>query len=224
MSITIDVKHMKKIFFLLALFSICGLSAQKDIFQSNRFDQLSENHNVLAIIPFFVHLDLDNGVSGRELKVLEEKEGYAVQNALETYFGRGKKRKKFTVEFQNSEDTNALLAKNNISYDNIDRHTIRELASILNVDGIISGNLDINVLLSEGLPEDFSFMDFFLGDADYGRIGIKISDGGSGKLLWKYEQEITKKSGKNTDDLIDKMMKKAARRFPYDKESRRNRD
>jgi hypothetical protein len=155
--------------------------------------------------------------------VLEEKEGYAVQNALETYFGRGKKRKKFTVAFQNSEDTNALLAKKNISYNNIDRYTIRELASVLGVDGIISGNLDINVLLSEGLPEDFSFMDYILGDADYGRIGIKISDGDSGKLLWKYEQEINKKSGKNTDDLIDKMMKKAARRFPYDKESRRDR-
>ena len=218
-----ELKRMKKLFFLFALFTLCGLSAQKDIFQSNRFDQFSKNHRTLAIIPFFVHLDLDNGISGKELKVLEEKEGYAVQNALETYFGRGKKRKKFTVAFQNSEDTNALLAKKNISYNNIDRYTIRELASVLGVDGIISGNLDINVLLSEGLPEDFSFMDYILGDADYGRIGIKISDGDSGKLLWKYEQEITKKSGKNTDDLIDKMMKKAARRFPYDKESRRDR-
>ncbi|WP_445381728.1 hypothetical protein [Robiginitalea sp. IMCC43444] len=214
---------MNKLIFLFALFTVCGLSAQKDIFQSNRFDQLSRNHRTLAIIPFFVHLDLDNGLSGKELKVLEEKEGYAVQNALETYFGRGKKRKKFTVAFQNSEDTNALLAKKNISYNNIDRYTIRELASVLDVDGIISGNLDINVLLSEGLPEDFSFMDYILGDADYGRIGIKISDGDSGKLLWKYEQEINKKSGKNTDDLIDKMMKKAARRFPYDKENRRDR-
>ena len=31
--------------------------------------------------------------------------------------------------------------------------------------------------------------------------------------LWKYEQEISRKSGKNTEDLIDKMMKKAARKF-----------
>jgi hypothetical protein len=142
-----------------------------------------------------------------------------VQDALQTYFGRGKKKKKFTVSFQNSEDTNALLARNEISFQNIDRFTIRELSEILKVDGIISGNLDVNILLSNGVPTEMSFLDYITGDADYGRIGIKISDGPTGKLLWKYEQEINRKSGKNTDDLIDKMMKKAARKFPYDKEN-----
>ena len=66
-------------------------------------------------------------------------------------------------------------------------------------------------------------MDYFLGDANYGRIGVKISDGTTGKLLWKYEKEINKKSGRNTNDLIDRMMKLAARKFPYDREKRRDR-
>jgi hypothetical protein len=165
---------------------------------------------------------LDDEISAGELKRLQQEEGYAVQDALETYFGRGRKRKKFTVSFQNSEDTNALLARNDITYDNIDRYTIKELSQILGVDGIVSGNLDINILLSDGVPAEFSFLDYILGDANYGRIGIKISDGETGKLLWKYEQEISRKSGKNTEDLIDKMMRKAARKFPYDKESRKS--
>ena len=203
---------------LLVTAPVC---AQKDIYLSNRFEQLSDDHKVLAIIPFFTQLDLDEELSQPELKRLEEEEGYAVQNALETYFGRGKKRKKFSVSFQNTEDTNALLSRNNITYENIDRFTIRELASLLGVDGVISGNLDVNILLSDGLPADFSFIDYIMGDANYGRIGIKISDGETGKLLWKYEQEISRKSGKNTEDLIDKMMKKAARKFPYDKEAPR---
>ena len=91
----------------------------------------------------------------------------------------------------------------------------------MGVDGIISGNLNLNILLSEGVPTDFSLFDYFSGDANYGRIGIKISDGATGKLLWKYEKEITKKTGKNTTDLIDKMMKLASRKFPYDKEKKR---
>ncbi len=207
---------------VLFLLSALPVTGQKDIYLSNRFEQLSEDHKVLAIIPFFTHLDLDEELSPPERKRLEEKEGYAVQNALETYFGRGKKRKKFSVTFQNTEDTNAILIRNDITYANIDRFTIKELASLLQVDGIISGNLDVNILLSDGVPSnDFSFLDYILGDANYGRIGIKISDGQTGKLLWKYEQEISRKSGKNTEDLIDKMMKKAARKFPYDKESRR---
>ena len=208
---------------LFALFVLVwgNATSQKNIYLSNSFDGLSSDHEILAILPFFTNLDLGEEVAPAEVRRLEQQEGYAVQDALETYFGRGKKKKKFTVSFQNSEDTNALLAKNEISFQNIDRYTIRELSEVLGVDGIVSGNLDVNILLSNGVPAELSFLDYILGDADFGRIGIKISDGDSGKFRWKYEQEINRKSGKNTDDLIDKMMKKAARKFPYDKENLR---
>jgi hypothetical protein len=192
--------------------------AQKNIYESEKFEMLSENHKVLAIIPFFTKLDLKEEFSGKDLNQLEQREGYAVQDALETYFGRGKKKKKFTVDFQNIKNTNAILAQKNITYKNIDTYTIKQLSEILSVDGIVSGNLDVTILLSEGIPSSFSFIDYILGDANYGRIGIKVSDGKTGKLLWKYEKVINKKSGKNTTDLIDGMMKKATRKFPYDKE------
>jgi hypothetical protein len=208
---------------VMALLLFSGVYSQKDIYESDKFEDLSSDHTTLAILPFFTYLDLDDNVSRAELSKLEEKEGYAVQNALETYFGRGRKKKKFSVEFQNTDNTNAILSQNSITYDNIDTYTIRELSKFLGVDGIISGNLDLNILLSEGVPSEFSFIDYILGDASYGRIGIKISDGDTGKLLWKYEEAINKKSGKNTDDLIDKMMKKATRKFPYDKERQKER-
>jgi len=213
---------MKNYLSLLVLFFFASLNAQKNVYESGKFDELSKDHKNLAIIPFFTHLELEENVSRDELKKLQEKEGYTVQDALETYFGRGKKRKKFSVEFQNVKNTNAILAQNNITYTNIDTYTIKQLSKILEVDGIISGNLDLNILLSKGVPAKFSFIDYILGDANYGRIGIKISDGKTGKLLWKYEKEINKKSGKNTYDLIDQMMKKVTRKFPYDKERQKN--
>lgn len=210
---------------ILIAFLFLNISAysQKNIYESSKFDDLSQGHEMLAIMPFLTHLDLEDNVTKEELERREEMEGYAVQNALETYFSKRKKKKKFSVDFQNIKNTNAILAQNNITYENIDVFTIKELSDILNVDGIISGNLDLNILLSEGIPDDFSFLDYFLGDANYGRIGIKISDGLTGKLLWKYEKEINKKSGKNTDDLIDRMMKLATRKFPYDREKRKER-
>lgn len=215
---------MKKILFLLALLTISFGNAQKNIYENRRFDELSEHHQTLAIIPFIAHLDLKRSVNRNELKELAKKEGYAVQNALETYFSKRKKRKRFNVEFQNIEDTNAILAQNSISYENLDIHTIGDLCEILKVDGIISGNLNLNILLSKGVPTDFNLLDYFNGDANYGRIGVKVSDGDSGKLLWKYEKAITKKTGKNTTELIDKMMKLASRRFPYDKEKKQRKN
>tara|TARA_R110002012_G_scaffold322105_1_gene555808 strand:- start:11653 stop:12300 length:648 start_codon:yes stop_codon:yes gene_type:complete len=209
---------MKNICTLLLVLTTTILVAQKDIYESPRFDELSKNHKELAILPFFTHLELKETLSKVEKKALEEKEGYAVQNALEIYFLQPKKKKKFTVDFQNTKNTNAILAQNNITYDNIDIYSIKDLCKLLNVDGIISGNTDLNILLSDGIPTEFSFVDYILGDANYGRIGIKISDGDTGKLLWRYEKKITKKSGKNTQDLIDVMMKQATKKFPYDRE------
>ncbi len=200
-----------------------SLHAQKNIYESGHFDDLSKNHKVLSIIPFLTNLDLKEKIPKSRLKALEEKEGYAVQNAFETYFSIRKKKKKFSVEFQNIKNTNAILAQNNISYQNLDIYTVKQLSKILGVDGIISGNLNLNILLSEGVTTEMNFVDYILGVANYGRIGIKISDGDTGKLLWKYEKEINKKSGKNTTSLIDGMMKKATKKFPYEKERPRDR-
>tara|TARA_R110002167_G_scaffold50143_1_gene146291 strand:+ start:239 stop:895 length:657 start_codon:yes stop_codon:yes gene_type:complete len=213
----------KTILCTLLLFMGLWTNAQKNIYESDQFDALSREHEVLAILPFLTHLDLKDDLTKEELKALEKKEGLAVQNALETYFSKRKQKKKFSVDFQNVQNTNAILAQNNITYENIDIYTPKQLSELLQVDGIINGNLDLNVLLSKGVANEFSIIDYFLGEANYGRIGIKISDGTKGKLLWKYEKEINKKSGRNTTDLIDRMMKLATRKFPYDREKKKER-
>lgn len=214
---------MHKFLFFIILLVTISLSGQKNIYESPRFDALSDSHKTLAILPFLTNLDLKNDMSKEDLKLLEEKEGYAVQNALETYFSKRGKKKKLPVEFQNTKNTKAILSQKGIDYKNIDVYTMKQLSEMLGVDGIISGTLDLNVLLSKGVPTDFSFTDYFSGNANYGRIGVKISDGDSGKLLWKYEKEINKKTGKNTTDLIDRMMKFAIRKFPYERERKKDR-
>ncbi|MDC6389886.1 hypothetical protein PP182_14400 [Maribacter sp. PR1] len=214
---------MQKVILYFFLLGTLTLSAQKNIYENAQFDELSDDHRVLAILPFLTNLDLKNMANEDDLKSLEEKEGYAVQDALETYFSKRKKKKKFPVNFQNIKDTKAILAQNDIDYSNIDVFTTKQLSEILGVDGIISGTLDLNVLLSKGVSTDFSITDYFSGNANYGRIGVKISDGDTGKLLWKYEKEINKKTGKNTTDLIDRMMKLAIRKFPYERERKKDR-
>lgn len=214
---------MQKIIFYFFLFCAITIHAQKNIYENPRFDEMSDDHKVLAILPFLTNLDLKDNASEEDIKTLEEKEGYAVQDAFETYFSKRKKKKKFPVDFQNIKDTKAILAQNKIDYGNIDVYTTKQLSEILGVDAIISGTLDLNVLLSKGVSTDFNITDYFSGDANYGRIGMKISDGDTGKLLWKYEKEINKKTGKNTDDLIDRMMKLAIRKFPYERERKKDR-
>ena len=86
---------LKYIFLSLFFVSAFTLCAQKNIYESAKFDELSAEHYVLAILPFLTHLDLVDNISKSELNALEKKEGIAVQNALETYFSKRKKKKKF---------------------------------------------------------------------------------------------------------------------------------
>ncbi|THD66529.1 hypothetical protein E7Z59_12090 [Robertkochia marina] len=193
--------------------------AQKSVYQSDSFENLSKDHKVLAILPFAVRLDLESQgeVSESQLKDLEKQEGYAVQSALESYFLKRDKRKDYRVEFQNVKNTNALLLKAGINLENIDVKTTQELSEILGVDGVITGDVSLNALISEGVDDSFSFIDYISGKSDYGRIAIKLSDGATGKLLWRFEQTIDRKSGKNTNAIIEKMMRTSTRKFPYDK-------
>ncbi|MFD0860931.1 hypothetical protein ACFQ1M_01820 [Sungkyunkwania multivorans] len=210
---------MKKInLILLLLIFSAEMFGQKNIYVSKRFDELSKDHKELAIIPFLTTLQLDEKLSEEKLEEMENKESYTVQNALESYFLKRKKRKKFTVEFQNIEDTNTILKRNNITLQNLDTYTTQELCKILDVDGLISGNLLLSTIISEDIDDSFDIVSIFRGKSNFGRISIKVSDGSTGKLLWKYAKTINRKSGRNTFAIVEAMMRKASRKFPYDKD------
>lgn len=206
---------MKRLLLIfIALWGIpLAVFAQKDIFLSPKFNELTKEHKILAIIPFKSVLDLNTTQKADS----EEIEGKAVQTGLENYFNQRKKRKKFTVEFQEIKTTNQILKDQKINYDDIGLYSSKDLARILGVDGIISGSIQLNVLLSQGIEKDSGLGNFLFFDSDFGRIAVKISDGMTGKLLWKYDKAITRKGGKNTIEFIDSMMKKASRNFPYDR-------
>lgn len=210
---------MKKLLFSLAtLLVIVSGFGQKLIYQSEQFEELSKDHKTVAILPFKARLELENqNLTSEQLESLQEKEGYEVQNALESYFLKLHKRKDYRVSFQDIKNTNAILAKNDISEKNIDIYTSQQLCKILDVDAVISGDLTLKALISKGVSTDFDLISFLSGTSDYGRIAIKLSDGETGKLLWKYEKVINRKSGKNTYDIIEAMMRKSTRKFPYDK-------
>ncbi|MFP2994452.1 hypothetical protein ABN763_01015 [Spongiivirga sp. MCCC 1A20706] len=218
---------MKKTFGLLIGFvlgSALMLAQGKNSYESPDFDELTEEHQTIAIIPFLTSLNLEDDIKADQLEKLEEQEGYEAQNALESYFlRRNNKRKAFVVDFQNVGDTNRILLDNNITYNDLDIYSPQELCKILKVDGIVSGKLILSALISEGIDESFDLIAFLSGKSDFGKIIIKTSDGNTGRLLWRYEQTITRKTGKNTFAIIEKMMRKASRKFPYDKERIRKR-
>jgi hypothetical protein len=111
-----SVKTKQSFKVLLVLFILLTHQAwgQKNIYENKQFKALTSNHQKIAILPFLASVQLDEVVPKENQKNLESSEGYAVQNALETYFLKIQKRKKYSVSFQNTKDTNAFLKKKNI--------------------------------------------------------------------------------------------------------------
>ncbi|HEX8334806.1 MAG TPA: hypothetical protein VF622_19435 [Segetibacter sp.] len=46
---------------------------------------------------------------------------------------------------------------------------------------------------------------------------IKINDGKSGEILWKYDYQASGSVGRSVNTLVDALMKNASRNFPYQK-------
>lgn len=191
--------------------------AQKKIYVSSKFEELSKNHKTIAILPFQTTLNLSSSTD-ENIDDLIAKESYAVQEALESYFLNRTQKKKLSISFQDINTTNTLLKKDSITLKNIDIYTPKELCKILDVDAIISGSLTSRMLISKEVDTSFDLITFLKGKSDYGKIIIKLSDRESGKLLWRYEKTINRKSGKNTNTIISSMMRKASRKFPYEKD------
>ncbi|AXG72095.1 hypothetical protein KORDIASMS9_04358 [Kordia sp. SMS9] len=211
---------MKKILFILIIcFGIQQSNAQKKIYVSDSFEELSKDHQIIAILPFQTTLNLKSDkktYSEAQLKELELSEGIAVQQALESYFLNRKRKKKLKIEFQDINTTNRLLHKAEITSEDMDLYAPQELCKILKVDAIISGTLTSRLLLSKDVDTSFDLVTYLKGKSDYGKIIIKLSNKNNGKLLWRYEKTINRKSGKNTRNIINKMMRIASRKFPYE--------
>ena len=216
---------MKVIFFVVISLLLCPTATfcqTKEIYTNPAFDTLSKDHKLLAILPFDVILNFRPRERERlkpgDLEQMQKREGEAVQSALETYFLKRKEEEGLRVKFQDVGKTNALLARRKWNLDSLKIRTKEELADSLNVDGVISGLLATDKPLSEGSAVAIGILTdgWFFGPTNSGKCTINVHDGNSGELLWKYEKTLSRSLGSDIQTVINAMMRKASRKFPYE--------
>ncbi|MGB1043512.1 MAG: hypothetical protein ACPGYU_00080 [Flavobacteriaceae bacterium] len=206
---------MKKLLFsvLVSLLSPYFSVGQKSSFIHPEFGNITETHRLVAIVPF--DIDLDLSLSELKRRQLSEEEGISLQKELTFYIAN--QIESLSVQIQPYEETKALMRSSGIDYRSSLLMESKDLASRLKVDAVIRGSLSLSVLLSEGIEDQFSWIDLWVLSPSFGRITLKLVDGGSSKLLWRHEKVIDRTTGKNTRELVEKMMKQIARNFPYAK-------
>ncbi|HLF62584.1 MAG TPA: hypothetical protein VI603_02475 [Saprospiraceae bacterium] len=212
---------MKNLFcltlFIAGTLTVSGQS--KAIYVNPDFNKLAKNHKELAILPFDVTMDLRpkerEQITDEQLHAMETSEGKGVQGALHSYFLKKRTQNDFKVDFQDPRKTNAELTKAGIDFTTIRERTPAELAALLGVDGIVWGDFRTSKPMSEEASAALGILFGIWGPTNSGSISIQISDGKSEEILWKYDKTLSRSLGSDINTIIDAMMRKASRKFPY---------
>ncbi len=212
---------MNKIISLLLFISLSltAMAQSKAIYENPKFYSLAKNHHKLAVLPFSVQVGLRpkerESMTTEQIAEMERKEGIAAQNALVSWFLKKQKSKPFDIEFQDVQATNALLMKAGIDINNISGYTPQELAKILEVDAVMGGLIQTTKPISEGAFVAMAVLIGVYGPTNSGNITINLSNAADGSLLWKYDKQLTRSLGSDMNSIMDTLMRKASKAFPY---------
>jgi len=205
---------------LLLILSYANVVSQtREIYVADNFESLAKSHNVVAILPFKVIMKLRpkqmEKMTPEQYQQMLKDEGLAVQSAVHSYLLKRKEQHNLRIKFLDVNTTNAILARNNVTQDNLDQKTPQELAEMLGVDAVISGSLATDKPMSEGASMALGLLVGFWGATNSGKCTININDAKSGELLWKYEKTLSRSLGSDTNTMINTIMRKASRQLPY---------
>jgi len=192
------------------------------MYEHPKFDSIAENHKSIAILQFDTSIELRKKqmekMTAEDLKKMEQDEAKSIQLSMYSWFLKRKKSGKLkTIEIQDPKKTTAILLKNKITEENINAYTLEDLAKLLDVDAIISGNYKTNKPMSEGASVALGLLVGFWGSTNSSTINMSVHNSADGLLLWNYNKKVSGSIGSNSDDLINKLMRKASRRLSYTK-------
>jgi len=214
---------MKK--YLLFLFvTLCFYStnaqfgeSSKQVYSSPNLKEAVAKHKTVAILPFRVTISykrMPKGFNTEANKADEQKGGINLQQGMYTFLLR--KSADYTVSFQETERTNILL-KNAQIFDKLDEILPDSICKVLGVDAVIRASYAYEKTGSEAGALAMTLLTHGGGGSKTGSGGmtLQVYNGSNGELLWRFYKEMNETLTSNGNELMERMMKKVARNFPY---------
>jgi len=210
---------MKKLIYACALsLAVLTTSCGPQIYKAANFEQVKKKHSTLAILPFEATTEMKRLPKGTTIEAIQannKSTGYAVQSNSYAYLLRQFSKNKYTVSFQDVDQTNALLAKNGITYEDLATKSKGEICELLGVDGVISGKIRMSKPMSDGAAVAMALLAGAWGPTNKTDVSMTIHDKTESKLLWKYDYMATGNLGSSSEQLSRALMKNVSKKFPY---------
>ncbi len=202
----------------LAKSSTAQFEASKQVFNSPALKTEIQKHKTVAILPFNATVSykrLPKNFDAAANKTEEQSMSVNMQSGMYTYLLR--KAKDFTVSFQDVERTNALLKQKGI-YDKFNELTQDSVCKVLGVDAVIKSSYAYAKTGSEGgAIAKTLLLGAGTGKVGSGALTMQINNGRDGELLWRFYKEMDEDVTSSANAVMERMMRKVARNFPYEK-------
>lgn len=212
-------------FALFATLVVCVLApesllaaAQK--YTHPKFAELTANHKKVAILPFKVVVDkkhLAKNVTLEMVEASEREEAMEFQRQLYARFLQRAQAGEYTIDFQDVDETNTLMARAGIPVDSLLLHTRAEIASALGVDALVSGTIHQAQPTSTGMAFAQTLLIGFSGSTNRLDINMTVHNGADGALLWSYDHTDKGDLSNSVEAMTKSLLKKVAGNFPYRK-------
>lgn len=206
---------------LLIVATVFLLAACATVYTSQDFSKYQSRHQTVAILPFRVSIELKklpDGVTSDQLRRAEVDEAYVFQKQLYNQLLVQYAKNRYTVAFQDVDKTNVLLERAGIKYENLSSSTKDEIAKILGVDAVISGQIRRGKPMSTGAA---IVSTIFIGFSSTNKVivNMAIHDGASAQLVWSYDHEVSGGLGSSAEGLAKSLMSSISKKFPYNKKN-----
>lgn len=124
---------------------------------------------------------------------------------------------RYTIDFQDVDKTNSILAKAGIEYKDLATKDKGELCELLGVDGVVSGKILMSKPVSDGTAIAIGVFAHAWVATNQVDMFMTIHDKKDSKLLWKYDYHAKGGLSSSTDQLTRTFMINVSKRFPYKK-------
>ena len=202
----------------VSLSTFAQFEGSKEVFSSPKLKTTVSTHKVVAILPFSATItykrppkNYDENAHKAEEKALTTD----LQSSMYTFMLR--KLNNYSVSFQDIDRTNTLLKQGGV-FDKLDELTQDSICKILKVDAVIKSKYAYEKTASEGAAIAKTVLFGSMGSkTGSGGLTMQIYNGADGELLWRFYKAMNDDVMSSTDELIEHMMRKVSRNFPYEK-------
>lgn len=217
---------------VLGILVISGIAASCSTVQTATtpdFEEFKLHHQTIAIIPFDVTVNNDaykkvflRWFSEQELELRAKRQEEHFRRALFTQLSLSQQAGRFTVEFQNIDETQTLLeraAERDGTRKDLSSLSKSEICEILNVDAIITGSMTV-IRLRSPVAQVRWRLGLGWGENDRTNISMSIHESETGKLLWNYDHtlkgHVIFADSQNLAKSLNSRIPGIVRNFPYE--------